>query len=130
MTEQVATVAARLVGWIIRERLYAPPGAGGAILFQVWGEDWPAAVVPDVCVPIYERPDGRYCDRGGGVPRDGSSGYPRCPDCGDPRAVLVWAEGGFLPGTRQCPSCGSLFADSRYSGAGGGHRCDRHPKGV
>lgn len=32
---------------------------------------------------------------------------PPCPDCG---GVLVWAEGGFVPGTRRCPSCGSLFS--------------------
>ena len=33
-------------------------------------------------------------------------------------AVLVWAEATYTAGTRRCPSCGSLFADSRYTAAG------------
>ena len=130
MTEGEATGGARLVGWIVRERLYAPAGPAGAVLYRVCGEDWAASEVPDVCIPIYERPDGRYCDSCGGVPLDGSSAYPRCSDCGDLRAVLVLSEAGYMEGTRRCPSCGSLFADSRYSAATGGHRCELHPKGV
>ena len=32
---------------------------------------------------------------------------PPCPDCG---GTLVWAEAGYVPGTRQCTGCGSLFS--------------------
>ena len=32
---------------------------------------------------------------------------PACPDCG---GVLVWAEAGYVPGTRACVNCGSLFS--------------------
>jgi hypothetical protein len=32
---------------------------------------------------------------------------PACPDCG---RTLVWAEAGYVPGTRQCAGCGSLFS--------------------
>ena len=92
MTKGEATGGARLVGWIVRERLYAPAGPAGAVLYRVCGEDWPASELPDVCVPIYALPDGRYSDSCGGVPLDGSSAYPRCSDCGDLRAVLVWSE--------------------------------------
>ena len=60
MTDGEATGGARLVGWIVRERLYAPAGPAGAVLYRVCGEDWPASELPDVCVPIYALPDGRY----------------------------------------------------------------------
>jgi len=32
---------------------------------------------------------------------------PDCPDCG---GELVWYEAGYVPGTRKCTSCGSLFS--------------------
>jgi hypothetical protein len=32
---------------------------------------------------------------------------PACPDC---QGRLVWAEDGYLPGTRRCTGCGSLFS--------------------
>jgi predicted RNA-binding Zn-ribbon protein involved in translation (DUF1610 family) len=32
---------------------------------------------------------------------------PACPDCG---GEVVWAEAGYVPGTRQCTGCGSLFS--------------------
>ena len=56
--------------------------------------------------------------------------YPDCPDCGaggEPRilglgaetAGIAWAEAGGVPGSRRCLTCGSRFADSRYSAAFG-----------
>ena len=44
--------------------------------------------------------------------RPGEEHYPACPDCG---GQIVWAEAGRVPGSRQCSSCGSTFADTRYS---------------
>jgi hypothetical protein len=35
---------------------------------------------------------------------------PPCPDCKDGK--LVWAEGGWVPGARECIKCGSLFSIS------------------
>ena len=32
---------------------------------------------------------------------------PACPDCG---GEVVWAEAGYVTGTRQCTGCGSLFS--------------------
>lgn len=32
---------------------------------------------------------------------------PDCPDCG---GDLVWFEAGYVPGTRRCKSCGSMFS--------------------
>ena len=32
---------------------------------------------------------------------------PACPDCG---GVVVWSEAGYVPGTRECTGCGSLFS--------------------
>ena len=34
---------------------------------------------------------------------------PPCPDC---KGSLVWAEAGYVPGTRQCSECSSLFSVS------------------
>jgi len=31
---------------------------------------------------------------------------PPCPDCG---GGIVWHEAGYVPGTRKCVGCGSLF---------------------
>ena len=31
---------------------------------------------------------------------------PACPDCSE---ELVWYEAGYVPGTRKCQGCGSLF---------------------
>jgi hypothetical protein len=32
---------------------------------------------------------------------------PACPDCG---GALAWAEAGYVPGTRECSGCRSLFS--------------------
>lgn len=32
---------------------------------------------------------------------------PPCPDCG---GQVVWWEAGYVPGTRKCLGCGSLFS--------------------
>lgn len=32
---------------------------------------------------------------------------PQCPDCG---GEIVWAENGYVPGTRECTKCHSIFA--------------------
>ncbi len=32
---------------------------------------------------------------------------PACPDCG---GEVVWWEAGYVPGTRKCLNCGSLFS--------------------
>lgn len=32
---------------------------------------------------------------------------PACPDCG---GDVVWHEAGYVPGTRKCQGCGSLFS--------------------
>jgi len=31
---------------------------------------------------------------------------PPCPDCG---GILIWWEAGYIPGTRRCLDCASLF---------------------
>ena len=37
--------------------------------------------------------------------------YPQCQDCG---GALQWSENGYVPGTRLCAECGSMFSDSLY----------------
>jgi hypothetical protein len=32
---------------------------------------------------------------------------PPCPDCGN---VIVWWEAGYVPGTRRCQGCGSMWS--------------------
>ena len=62
----------------------------------------------DVELPIPSSPDdGVYYN----PVNYGDEGYPACPDCG---GDLVWAEAGRVPGSRECGSCGSQFADMRW----------------
>lgn len=37
---------------------------------------------------------------------------PKCPDCG---GEVVWAEAGYVPGTRECKNCRSLFMIDTWS---------------
>lgn len=40
---------------------------------------------------------------------------PPCPDCG---ADIVWYEAGYVPGTRKCTGCGSMFSVQRSRESG------------
>ena len=80
---------------MVREKSYF----GDEVFFCISEEYVRAEAGRDVCIPI---PDGAEA---------GDSRYPSCPDCG---GDVVWAEAGRVPGSRDCTSCGSEFADMKY----------------
>lgn len=85
------------------------------------GSGWMAEQVPatrnrDVTLPIGEiAADGLTYDRYPDCPDCGASGEPALTAAGAETNGIAWAEAGGVPGTRRCMTCGSLFADLRYS---------------
>lgn len=88
---------------IRRERSYTDDST----FFVIRGEYVDADPSEDVELPIPSAPGGEYYN----PVNAGDAGYPACPDCG---GDLVWAEAGRVPGSRDCISCGSQFADMRW----------------
>jgi len=80
---------------LLRMRRQAMQDGQGCEFYRVQGEDMDvgdAARVELACGPV----TGAWWE----VP------LPPCPDCG---GAVAWAEAGFVPGTRECQGCGSLF---------------------
>ena len=95
----------REVGRLTRQVLHEGDGR----FFRVRGADVEATRDGDVFLQIWQR----------GVPSDPGHKieYPVCPDCRTSGSI-VWMERGYVPGTRECQGCRSLFADSRFATSG------------
>ena len=108
--EQVVDLSVRggrkQVGHLTREILID----GDDRMFRVRGADVQASRDGDVFLAVWER--GIAAEPGGS-----KTEYPTCPDCRTSGSI-VWRENGYVPGTRECQGCRSLFADSRFAAHG------------